>query len=91
MSKKELPNSAKSNNTGTIEEDSALKYNDYVFTSGHYNANNVASGSYNNMIKNVLKDSSIRDSRTSEIKEEIIPMDDDDDDAYVPVDHSDDY
>lgn len=86
---KDLPNSAKSN---TIEED--LKYNDYYQSNANLNVVG-ASSSYNNIMKNVLKDSSLKDSklyesRTSDIKEEII-ADDGEDDGYVPVDHNEDY
>ena len=78
-----------SNKSNTIEEDSALKYNDYYQSA---NMNLVASSS-NNLVKNVLKDTSARDkdslklyeSRTSDIKEEIIP--DEEEDGFEPVNY----
>jgi hypothetical protein len=55
----------------------------------------AASSSNNNFIKNIIKDSSLREkdsqrlyeSRTSDIKEEIF-QDYDDEDAYEPVNHN---
>ncbi len=88
--KKDIINSAKSN---LIEEDSALKYNDY-----YQSANvNLAISSENNIVKNVLKDNSkensgrerdsqrLYESKTSDIKEEILQSDDD---GYIPYYHN---
>ena len=87
-----------SNKSNTIEEDSNLKYNDYYQSA---NVNLGAASSSNNLIKNVLKDTSGREkdssvklyeSRASDIKEEIIPLEnEEDDDGFQPVNHEEEY
>jgi hypothetical protein len=86
-------NSAKSN---LIEEDSALKYNDY-----YQSANVNLAISSDNIVKNVLKENShkensgrennsqrLYESKTSDIKEEIMQSGEEDDDGYIPYYHN---